>query len=150
NGVVDGTNIKEDNIEIWSCDEETEDWSKERNIRIDKINKKAKVKVKHLSIFSIVLLDAGDFSALKVYPSPVKVKQGHDRLKFVGLTSKDVTIKIFNIAGELVFKQKNINTATYEWYLKNDDGQTAVSGIYIYIITDNADNETKGKFGLIR
>jgi hypothetical protein len=148
-GIEDTTKTKVEHLEVWSKDEKTGNWKKEENVGIDKDNKKVKVKTKHFSTFAVVSFAQDNLDNVKVYPNPCKVKEGHDRVTFAGLTGKNVTIKIFNIAGELVFKKEGITSTTYDWFLKNDKDQPVASGVYIYLITDEK-NHTTGKFSVIR
>ncbi len=149
-GIVDGTNVKEDNLEIWSFDSAANRWKKENDVTINKTQKFAKVSTEHFSTFALVSPGGAVLSQVKVYPSPVKARSGHDRATFAGLTGKDVHMRIFNIAGELVFEKEHIASASYDWLLKNKHEQNAASGIYLYLITDSTGDKVTGKFGIIR
>ena len=150
-GIEDTTKTKAEELEVWSYDEEKGKWKKEEKVEVDKTNKKVKVKTKHFSTFAVVsFVASSDLRNVRVYPSPCKVEEGHDRITFAGLTGKNVTIKIFNIAAELVYKKEGIMTSTYDWFLKNDKDEPVASGVYIYLISDEAGNKVSGKFSIIR
>jgi flagellar hook assembly protein FlgD len=85
-----------------------------------------------------------------VYPNPCYTNR-HYQLIFAGLT-KDVTIRIFNIVGELVRTLEKDDTGQEkEWDLRNDAGEKVASGIYIYLVIDNDTGErVTGKLGVIR
>ncbi|MDR2426405.1 MAG: T9SS type A sorting domain-containing protein [Endomicrobium sp.] len=69
-----------------------------------------------------------------VYPNPYKPsKHGNIGIMFSGLKS-GAEIKIYNIAGELVFEDKTAIDGPYAWYGENNSGYQAASGIYIYYI----------------
>ncbi|MDI6734780.1 MAG: FG-GAP-like repeat-containing protein [bacterium] len=86
-----------------------------------------------------------------VYPNPVHPPaQQH----FKGLDGRNVVIKIFNIAGELVkkipFGVVGVNQEV-DWDVTNEDNRRVASGIYIYLIQDTTTGETKtGKIGVIK
>ncbi|MFC1522850.1 T9SS type A sorting domain-containing protein [Elusimicrobiota bacterium] len=94
-----------------------------------------------------------------VYPNPYKpnTSGSYDDpmlgkgIIFSGLTS-NMNIRIFNIAGELVFETDLSNSSgTYLWPTKNNDGQEVASGVYIYLVTDrNSSINLKGRFAIIR
>ena len=148
-GIEDTTQTKVEELELWSK-QEGDNWEKENKVEIDTINKKIKVTTKTLTTFAVISLTATNLADVSVYPNPVKVKEGHDRVTFAELTGKDVTIKIFNIAGELVFKKENITSGSYDWLLVNENNEVVSGGIYIYLITDKDGNKITGKFGIIR
>jgi flagellar hook assembly protein FlgD len=84
-----------------------------------------------------------------VYPNPFKPSKGHTEIRFERLT-KNVTIRIYNIAGELVRLEENIITGFFDWDVKNDSGEKVASGVYIYVITDDEGRIKKGKIAIIR
>ncbi|MEW6617746.1 MAG: right-handed parallel beta-helix repeat-containing protein [bacterium] len=85
-----------------------------------------------------------------VYPNPAYKGQ---EVTFTQITTdKQVTLRIYNIAGELVIeKQKdNINDSQIKWNLKNKDNEDVASGIYIYFLKDELGSVKKGKIGVIK
>lgn len=87
-----------------------------------------------------------------VFPNPCKVYEGNKYITFIYLTS-DAVIKIYTIAGELVRTLNKSGTANLTnrmaWDLKNNEGETVASGIYIYLIKYRG-MVKKGKIVLIR
>jgi hypothetical protein len=78
------------------------------------------------------------------YPNPTK-----DKVYFALPEDMRVELKIFNIAGELIYEGMISNGES--WNCKNKQGDTVASGIYIYIIKNPATgNVKKGKIGVIR
>jgi flagellar hook assembly protein FlgD len=63
---------------------------------------------------------------------------------------ENVTIRIYNIAGELIMIEENINSGFFNWNAKNEAGEKVASGVYIYIITDDKGGIKKGKIAIIR
>ncbi len=87
-----------------------------------------------------------------VYPNPfVPDKSGHNSITFGGINegrlTKEVTIKIFTIAGELV---KTIESSNCNGQLSWTPPHNLASGIYIYLITNPAGEQVKGKLGIIK
>lgn len=101
------------------------------------------------------VLPAADLNNVFVYPNPYKPGSGGEYdavyLTFKNLTA-DATIRVFNIAGELVATfEKEDETADYhEWAAVNDAGEKLASGVYIYFITNTGNEEAKGKFSIIK
>ena len=88
-------------------------------------------------------------SNIRVYPNPWR-KDKHDGnpITFDQLTGQ-VTIKIFTVSGHLM-RTLGPADGKVTWDLKTDGGDTAASGLYIFLITDNQGNTTKGKLAIIR
>ncbi|HOI42012.1 MAG TPA: S8 family serine peptidase [Elusimicrobiales bacterium] len=90
---------------------------------------------------------------LKAYPNPVYFDTG-TMLTFAGVPqdASDVRIYIYNVAGELVRKiekGKGIVHMPY-WDGKNEKGQTAASGLYIYLLKTGNYGSAKGQFYVFR
>ncbi len=98
---------------------------------------------------------AGNLKRAYVYPNPVKPgaggDYGADKITFDELTA-NVTIDIYNIAGELVRTiDKDSAKPDVEWDLTNDAGQKLASGVYIYRLEDKGNGDVKsGKFSIIK
>jgi hypothetical protein len=101
--------------------------------------------------FSLIISTKPFLSASLVeycYPNPAK-----EKVYFKVPKNKPIKLKIFNIAGELVYKDKQNSgdSGVVEWNCKNKQGDTVASGIYIYILKDLATGDVKtGKIGVIR
>ncbi|MDD3066001.1 MAG: glycosyl hydrolase, partial [Endomicrobiaceae bacterium] len=86
-----------------------------------------------------------------VYPVPYKPGSGGsydaDGITFqnIGANAK---IKIFNIAGELVFE--TVQNYFFVWDAKNRCGNKIASGVYIYYVTSNGGKTFKGKIAVER
>ena len=106
-------------------------------------------------VISKIIKVAPSLINVRVYPNPFKPYDGKadtgdygTGIIFDNLT-EDCTLKIFNLAGELV---RELNgTGKVQWDAKNSSGKEVASGVYIYLITDKAGNKpAKGKFTIIR
>ncbi|MBI4778752.1 T9SS type A sorting domain-containing protein [Candidatus Desantisbacteria bacterium] len=82
-----------------------------------------------------------------VYPNPVNGEE----VTFGNLpNSQPIKLRIFNIAGELVYEdEQTSNPTTIKWGLKNKDKEYVTSGIYIYLLEYQGGSK-KGKIGVIR
>jgi hypothetical protein len=84
---------------------------------------------------------------IKVYPQPLKPQ--HDKLIFANLPG-DVEITIYNMNGRPV---RHLMAEAYygglKWDLKDDNGNTVTSGIYLFNITWKNTSE-QGKIVIIR
>jgi len=90
------------------------------------------------------------FSATN-YPNPFNPLT---TIKYTVPRAGDVSIKIYNVRGELVRSLVNRSvetpgTFTAEWDGTNDGGQAAASGVYFYRVK-TADNETFNKMTLVK
>ena len=117
---------------------------------------------KVIFLLSFLLLSAvcylpSGFAALKdnlsesyIYPNPVRTSQGNDKVTFANLTN-NVMIRIFKTNGDLVREINATDTnGTVTWDLTNDNGNQVASGIYIYLITNELSQKSKGKLAIIR
>ena len=95
-----------------------------------------------------VLTAEEDLKGVIVYPNPFK--PGHSEINFAHLTA-EATIKIFDIAGELVRKiEEQDGDGRAVWDGKNGRGKKVASGIYIYLITAPGSQKCVGKIGIVR
>lgn len=84
------------------------------------------------------------------YPNPYKPSKGHTKITFSRLTT-NTKLKIFNIAGELVYQdEQDTPQGELPWDVVNDSGEKLASGVYVYLITDNDGHKAKGKFAVIK
>jgi len=146
NGIVDGTNIYEKylKVNIW----DGTNW-KELPTHIDAINNIVTGITLHFTIFSAFGALAKDLDDVWVFPNPFRQGGGDTVIKFLNLT-EGTTVRIYNIAGELVKMQENITTGSFDWNTRNDFEEKVSSGVYIYIITDNESRIRKGKIAIIK
>jgi flagellar hook assembly protein FlgD len=83
------------------------------------------------------------------YPNPYKPsKHANSGITFAGL-KRGAEIKIFNIAGELVFEAKTPADGAFVWNASNSSGNQAASGVYIYHIKSGG-KTYKGKVAVER
>lgn len=94
-----------------------------------------------------------DLTKAYCYPNPyIHSKYSQQGITFADLT-EDVRIKIFTIAGELVYDSgmiTSVSPGTFKWHATNQSGNYVASGIYIYLITNNQGDKKTGKVGVVR
>ncbi|MEW6618394.1 MAG: cohesin domain-containing protein [bacterium] len=82
------------------------------------------------------------------YPNPA---HKGDTVHFTNIpNNRTVNLKIFNIAGELVYEGEVKNQNEITWDLKNKDKNEVASGIYIFLLNDKVSPVKKGKIGVIK
>ncbi|MFH1859818.1 MAG: PEGA domain-containing protein, partial [bacterium] len=95
------------------------------------------------TITTVLLLDSSISEQVLVYPNPYYADK-HNTIFFNHL-SKNFTIQIFTITGELVRE-----IYEKEWDVRNSTGEKVASGIYIYLIKDSSGDKKAGKLAVIR
>ena len=147
-GLVDGLETSEDEIQVWSFSQ-TGPWQREEDFTIDTSSNIISVTTLHLSLFALyVPALAENLENVFAFPSPFRAAE-HSNITFANLTG-DVAIKVYNLAGELVYGIENVTEPFYSWNAVNNSNEPLASGVYIYVITDANNNVAKQKFSIIR
>jgi len=84
------------------------------------------------------------------YPVPFKPSAGHTVINFKLYSPQNVILRIYSIAGELIFEKTGITAGTYQWNAKNNQDEPVASGVYIYFLTDDTKEKKIGKIMIIR
>jgi hypothetical protein len=96
---------------------------------------------------SITLVSA-DLAGARIWPNPFRASRGDRAIIFDQLPA-GATVKIFTLsARHVITLQAPAGSAT--WSVTNDSGDKVASGIYLYLITDNQGNKTRGQLTVIR
>ena len=109
---------------------------------------------------SFITRDIFDFAdAVTFYPNPAS----HDvKFRFKLTKSADVTLKIYDAAGQLVRsvnwqdvtgKLPGSGNGKFIWNCENQAGETIASGVYVYILEATRGEQTvsrSGKFAVVR
>ena len=90
----------------------------------------------------------GSFSP-QVYPNPWRSDRHTGKAITFGSLVVGGTIKLFTISGHKV-REIPVMSTSMPWNLDNDKGDKVASGVYVYLITDNAGNKAKGKVAIIK
>ena len=84
----------------------------------------------------------------RVYPNPWRSDKYSGLPMTFDQMASNSTVKIFTVSGHAV-RTLAAPTGTVAWDLKNNNGEAAASGLYLYVITDDAGGRTRGKFAII-
>lgn len=86
---------------------------------------------------------------VNVHPNPWRSdKHAGKNMIFDGLTV-GTSLKIFTMSGHKV-KEIHTDGPSVSWNLTNDSGDKVGSGIYIYVLTDQQGDKTRGKIAIIK
>ena len=147
---VDDNDISSSKLIVCTYNDTTDKWEKVTTTTIDKTNRQLTAKTKHLSYYGVFAVLQSDLNTAHVYPNPFKPSLGHTSITFANLTSH-TKIKIFSVSGELVYEEdKDTPTGELSWNVLNASQERIASGVYIYMITNNAGQTKKGKLAIIR
>lgn len=91
---------------------------------------------------------SAELSTARVHPNPFRSDRGHTQIIFDQLPMGSM-VKIFTVSGHQV-KTLEAPDGSAKWNLSTSNGDKAASGIYLYTITDSHNNQTRGKFAIIR
>ena len=148
--IEDNKDITNTKLEVYTSRSLKSKWEKVTTTTLDKTNKQLTAKTKHLSYYAIFAVLQSDLNTAHVYPNPFKPSLGHTKIFFTNLTTR-TKIKIFNLAGELIYEdEKDTPAGELSWDVKNNKGKPIASGVYIYMITNDNDQTKKGKLAIIR
>jgi len=158
-GKVDGCNVPAGKLGIFWLNEKTGKWEEVSAGKLtasglaqaDAADGTLEASVSHFSIYGLMVKGmATDLSSVKIGPNPFKPATVPN-ITFDGMTN-GATVKIFNLAGELVFSAEDTdNNGIVTWDGTNAAAEEVASGVYYYAITDaNGNKPATGKFLLIR
>jgi alkaline phosphatase len=89
------------------------------------------------------------FPDLKAYPNPLIRSDGSGGVKFTGLQGKKTILRIYTLSGKLVYKEDIASGEQVIWTCRNENEEPIVSGLYVYVLTDEEGNEKKtGKIAI--
>jgi len=84
-------------------------------------------------------------------PNPYYPEMGNDLLTFQGLADGSI-VHIYDLSGQLLRKipmpANNLNRAS--WDGRNEQGKPAASGIYVFVVSNQAGETKAGKIALVR
>jgi predicted DNA-binding protein len=90
------------------------------------------------------------------YPNPFNPEQGYVNIRYSLSKDANVTIKIYDVSGELVStlieEQPKEKTIEYSepWDGRNDRGDIVANGVYFYLITTTNGEKAVGKIAVLR
>ncbi len=101
------------------------------------------------SVSATIFMIATDLGSVRVFPNPWRKDQDAGLPITFDHLSDDSTVKLFTVSGHWVQTLPVASDKT-TWDLRNNDGQTVQSGLYLYLVTDGQGNKAHGKLAIIR
>lgn len=127
-GIVDGTEYKEENLGIFRWD--GFEW-RLLGSKVDTAQNIVRTKISHFSLYAIFPvrpLTADDYRPAERIITPASIDDFNDFVTFDALID-GFEIKIFDVTGRLV---RTISEHPPEWHGEDDYGNKVESGVYIY------------------
>jgi hypothetical protein len=80
---------------------------------------------------SFVIKEVFQFISVRAYPNPANI---NINIEFKLTRLSDVKLRIYNIAGEMVYNRdmKNAAEGRFVWKCQNNAGSKVASGVYVY------------------
>jgi hypothetical protein len=127
--------IYEDTVKLYVLNETVKSWDETENQTLNTGENFMSAYVEHFSVYILLgKAPAENLEKAAIFPNPCSISGSG--ITFVNLTEES-RIRIYNIAGELVFDFDNTEGAyTKSWDLTNTGGQKVVPGMYVYLVTD--------------
>ncbi len=114
---------------------------------VSSANNTVQCSLNSLSIYCVGSPIGLSLSDIVIKPNPFKGNK-HTEIIFYYL-SGDITISIYNIAGELIFKKEHIYETNWHWNLLNDNNEKVASGVYFALIDDGEEKVIR-RFAIIK
>ncbi len=158
-GYVAGTQMKETDLRLFTLNETAMRWELvASSLDTSSTPHAITASVRHFSIYGALgTSTTQDFSSVLVYPNPCDMRQNSSGVTIANLpsTMSGLTIRIYNLAGELVRTLTEGNGITTSggsrkavWDGRNSSGDKAASGMYLYVAKGSGGKKT-GKIGII-
>lgn len=104
----------------------------------------------------VVASGAATLKGVHPVPSPyfhatdLETDLSKGRIEFVGLPATEVTLEIYNLAGELIrtLHKDDLTASTLVWDVRTESGLPPASGMYIYRVIAPGIGEKVGKLGV--
>jgi hypothetical protein len=99
---------------------------------------------------------SNDLNQIRVVPNPYlnqsayELDQFNRVIKFINMPAKPATIRIFNLAGDLVrtIEKTDVVNSEVIWDLQNQQSIPVASGIYLYHVDVKGLGKKTGKIGV--
>ena len=138
------------NLAIFRLDEEDTRWIRLSNSQVDPSANSVWAVVDGFAIYRVMAQAASDLRNVVVYPNPFIPSEAYQGcLKFINLTP-EATIRIYSIAGDLVWTEEIHDGGAATWCGTNDGMEPVASGVYIYVVTNRNGEEATGRISLIK
>lgn len=144
-GVWDGTDVRIKDVALAVLDTEKKDWKiiKDKEINIKKAperpyERSISMPVKQAIYYRLIsfLAPADNINNVIIYPNPFRPSIGHTEITFLRLPA-DVTIRIYNLAGEFIREFPVPDQGQIIWDGTNNHGEQVASGVYCALLKSN-------------
>ena len=140
------------NINLYRLNEEKKLWVRLPGVSVDTDNNLIKGAIPYFGTFAMFVDPSYYLGDVYAYPVPFSPNENpnHKTITFTNLATK-CTIKVFTISGELVNEfEETDGDGEYTWTdVKNKDGESLASGVYLYLIESKQDHKV-GKLMIIK
>lgn len=162
-GYLDGTNVREELLRLCKLNEATDKWELVSNYTRDLSANSFTIQTGNFGIFAIAAFKApaSTLTGTVNYPNPFAAGTESTTIAYTLTKDSEVTIRIFNLIGDLVRKlefaagseggkgAENGYTNRISWNGRNADGMIVANGTYICRIIAEA-SDGSGTFKEIR
>ena len=160
-GVVDGTNIREDRLTLFWLNETASTWEEIADTTPDYTQNIISANVYHFSIYSLLAYASPNLNSVRVYPVPWTPGSGDkydspiagcgQGLQIDKITSK-AKISIYTLQGDLVRRLtvEPADNGCKSWDGKNVSGRNVTSGVYIAVIEGTLEKKVVKKLVIER
>lgn len=162
-GIVDGTTVRADTLEMYSAETLAGPWTRDLNSSVNYSSKTVVGQTTHFSFFALFAPLASNLSAIEVYPIPFRPNDGNSDtgtaysagnpnsgIIFDNLPA-NVSIKIFSLTGQLVAKFSSASSSgKLQWDVKTESGSDVASGGYFAVISSPGQKSVTKKLLVIR
>lgn len=156
-GLVDGalSRLKVSSLSVWHLDEPRGLWVRQAGSAIDTTAKTVSQPVSHFSNYALLAVPDADLSPVYAYPVPFRPNAGDaarygswaDLITFTNLPAAG-KLRIYTVSGALV-RELAVAPPSMKWDLKNTDGETVASGVYLWELTSGKSRKT-GKLVVVK
>ncbi|MDO8734293.1 MAG: kelch repeat-containing protein, partial [Elusimicrobiota bacterium] len=157
-GIIDETSIKENDLSIFSYNENQSVWERNNTTKTDKTKKTCTAYIKHFSIYGLFRAVSNNLGDILLYPNPYipfdgksdngkpySASDSYSGIIFENIT-QNIKLEIYTVSGECVLDKYIDETAgRYQWDAKNGDGKDVASGIYVAVIKSPLTGQKKIK-----
>ncbi|OGR76558.1 MAG: hypothetical protein A2X32_12345 [Elusimicrobia bacterium GWC2_64_44] len=156
-GIIDGSlsRQKVSGLSVWHLDEARGLWDKQAGSQLNAGARTVSQTVTHFSNYALLAVSDADLTPVYAYPVPFR-PGGGDPARY-GTWAQGITftnlpaygrIRIYTVAGDLV-RELAVVPPSLKWDLKNSNGQTVASGVYLWEIAADKARKT-GKLVVIK
>ncbi|MFH1379775.1 MAG: T9SS type A sorting domain-containing protein, partial [bacterium] len=142
-GIWDNTDVRIQDVQLAMLNEEKKDWEiikDEKSVHITRAPEAPYIQQVSMPVCEAIryrlisyLAPSNSIDNILIYPTPFRPSKGHTDITFLRLPV-EVTINIYNIAGELIKEFPESDQGQIVWDVKNNNGEKVASGVYLAVV----------------